>query len=631
MKILRLSVIAVVLSGLAVYCGCGKNGEARLSLESANDLLTRYVSALAEGDSTGVSRFWSKESRDREGFWHMHVWRGSFMPLSQWREFLQDFTFEITNVRPENEYHVIDLKWIQKDTATNEQKYQPRDMLYYIIWEDEHWALINPIDVLTRGWQTYETDYLIFHYPEEIDIQAHLAELEFMDDECERALEIFDLDLTRKIDFYKARTPNECGDLLLQRPSNGYASVGFLSRKDDSKDSFGFRIVVSTSFINPHEVVHLLTAFAGIRYVNAALFEGIASAFGGNTQTTSEFTLIESKNLIGHPMHFPLSDLLTLSDADFLRNNFVTYFEAGAFVRFLTERFGMDKFKELCIRTKVAEELHKTIPEIYGHSIDELEVQLQDYLLKLDAPQVEFTIPSDAELVFSMTDPAGDDRGDGDYSYPRHERFEKGVFDLRKFEVLKDDSHAYFRLQFHNSMGPVSYGSGTEKFVPGVVIAINKGAKVGRSFQQYCHGVQFEEGEGYDFKLNVGLAVSVSNEFGKVYFSTPDVYANMCNGTNNTIEFSFPIDFIGEPESAWKYFVGVGLVSDRTMNFLNAGVFPVYKDHPIFISGGNYEHGNPAFIDILLPKERNQAGILGKYDAKKGIYAVVPMVGPGSP
>ncbi|MFQ5630319.1 MAG: glucodextranase DOMON-like domain-containing protein, partial [bacterium] len=297
------------------------------------------------------------------------------------------------------------------------------------------------------------------------------------------------------------------------------------------------------------------------------------------------------------------------------------------FVKFLIDTFGVEKLKELCIATQSAGDFDQTIPGVYGYTIDELEAQLRSYLAQRNTPEVAFTIPPDAELVFSMPDPVGDDTGDGDYVYPRHKWFAKGVFDLRKFEVLKDSSRAYFRLAFQNMMQPLSYGSSTERFASGVVIAIKKTDSDGRHVQRFCHGVQFEEGEGYDLKLNVGLAVSAANNFGKVYFSTPDVYEKISNRETKTIAFSLPIEFIGEPENNWKYFVGVGLVSDRTMNFLHAGPFSVYKKHPVFISGGNFEYGNPAFIDILLPENADQAKLLSDYDAEKGMRATVPMLG----
>ncbi len=101
-------------------------------------------------------------------------------------------------------------------------------------------------------------------------------------------------------------------------------------------------------------------------------------------------------------------------------------------------------------------------------------------------------------------------------------------------------------------------------------------------------------------------------------------------GETSTLEFALPVDILGRPTSRWDYFVGTGLMSDRTMIFLHAGPAPVQREARVFIGGGNYDYGNPAFIDILLPPNIDQARILGNYDDPKNKKAVVPMVGAGN-
>ena len=98
----------------------------------------------------------------------------------------------------------------------------------------------------------------------------------------------------------------------------------------------------------------------------------------------------------------------------------------------------------------------------------------------------------------------------------------------------------------------------------------------------------------------------------------------MANLQSNTLIFSLPIEIIGEPEDGWRYFVGVGLTNEPTFNF--SGLVPVFKSVPGLISGGNYDHSNPAFIDILLSENINQTIILSNYDSKSGKLASVRMV-----
>jgi len=453
-------------------------------------------------------------------------------------------------------------------------------MRYYVVRERDRWVLAYPIDVLTEGWLSHETDCFVFHYPKGLAKDGYLADMALMDHECARAVEALAIDIRSKIDFYVTRTPTECGALLDQPPAHGYAATTIPYRLDGPG---GLPLVTSTSFFHPHEVMHVLQVLAGIPGINAAFSEGFAVAFGGGPVFSPLLALTETRHLTQGPEFIPLRQLLAMSDAEFLRQNYITYLEAGAFVRFLTDRFGIDSLKRLANATGSPAELPSTIAHVYGLALEEIEIEWKDYLAALALPAVEHSIPDQAVEVFSMNDPWGDDVGDGDYSYP-NERFAPGAFDLTEFEVLKDSARAYFRLTFRELQRPVTYGSGTERFVPGVAIAINKGPLGERHLQQHAHGVRFQVGSGYDVKLNVGTAVSVSDNHGRVHFTSGHVWHEMADTRTKSISFSLPIAFLGEPTDEWEYFVGVGLATDRTMNFLYGGPTPVYQEQTPLLS-----------------------------------------------
>jgi hypothetical protein len=94
------------------------------------------------------------------------------------------------------------------------------------------------------------------------------------------------------------------------------------------------------------------------------------------------------------------------------------------------------------------------------------------------------------------------------------------------------------------------------------------------------------------------------------------------------LTFSLPIELVGEPKDEWKYFVGVGLTNEPAFNF--SGLVPVFKNVPGLISGGNYDYSNPAFIDVLLPENIDQSGVLSDYDSEKGKLASIKMVSKSS-
>jgi hypothetical protein len=599
--------------------GCGRDaGSQGFSSSDAGDLMRSYVAALRSGDVEEIRRHWSRESLARDGFETMHLWVGGTIHITQWSDFLRDSgtDYEIKGVRSGNGYNVIDFEWV--DEARHE-------MHYYVIRDDDEWVLGNPIDVLTREWDRYETEHLVFRYSDHVDINLHMDEIERMDLECRKMLDALEIELDGRIEFFKVVSPEECGKLVCFPPANGYAVV---QKSDRPNDPPWFNVAVSTSFNNPHEIMHVLTAIAGIPYVSAAFCEGYAVAFGGTTYQNPEFAMVQARNLMGEPSFIRLKTLLTMEDPDFLRSSYITYQEAGSFVRFAIDRFGIAKLRQVCDELVMGTELGDAFEKSYGLNVAELEAGWREHLFNLDAFDIGTSVAGGAETVFAMTDPSDDDTGDGDYTYPGEGLFAGGAFDLRAFEVLRDSARVYFRVKMGRVIDPVTYHSGDERFAPGVVIAIKRGETGPHRLQPICHEVEFEQGLGYDIKLSAGFGVSLSDSFGKVFYASGDLSGEMLKRDENTLEFSLPVAMIGEPQSDWRYFVGVGLVSDRTMNFFG-GPLPVFKEHTVLISGGDFSHGNPAFIDILLPEETDQEAVLGAYDAARGIRAVVPMFGPG--
>jgi len=604
--------MAAALAFVACTISCGAKRE--LTPEMASSFLRAYTAAVERGDSTEVSLFWSKESRDKKGFWMMHTHIGGCLPFSEFSEMLHHFTFEITDMNSDEDYRIVELDWVLKEVPETGSPGARYPMRYYLITEDDELVLINPVDLLTRDWQVYEGEHLTFHYPLSIASRDHLFEIKKMEQEAKAIAELLGVELPEKVDFYRPESPVVCGELLLQWPSYGYAFPPG-------------NLIVSLSFINPHELVHLLT-MPDRQFISAAFSEGIAVALGGGTWFNVDFSLCQARNLLKHADYIPLRDVLLYNDTDFLDRSDFTYHEAGGFVKFLLDRYGLEKFFRLQDETNSDDELAQAVAAVYGQTIDELEEQWEEYLQNLDIPHVGYSIPPDAELVFSMIDPSGDDIGDGDYSYPADERFGEGMFDLRRFEVLEDDTNAYFRLQFQNLVEPVVNETTQETFTAGSVIAIRRGDDFGQDLQRRCHGVTFEGDEGYDIRLDVGRGIAITNNFGKACYSSSDILDSIADRESYTIEFSLPISFVGPPGVDWKYFVGVCLMNDYGLGFLHGGPEPIHLQPRQFgISGGRDRRFSPRFMDILLPEHVGQVEILSDYNSDVGKRAVVPMVG----
>ncbi len=609
-----LSIILILLVIVISFVRCFDNNIHIFTRTNAVNLIDSYVSAVENGDSITVYQLWSKESRDREGFWSYWPLKvGGSLSFAKASYFFRYYTFEIKVIKYEEDYYIINLNWILKDSL--EYTYiEDIPMKYYVINEDNRWLLIHPFHLLTREWKTYESKYFIYHYSPNIGIEDNIFEVEAMDEKCEEFCDFFEIKVPKKkIDYYCANSRKECGDLIIHKPSNGYGS-----RK--------WNIIVSTSLYHPHELVHFLEPFTDENNKCIALSEGLAGCLGGFIGCKPEFTLIQTKNLITQPTYIPLKDLISLKPSDFKgKIGKIIYPEASAFVRFLLDKFGIQKFKELCSISNLQNELDKTFLYVYGFTIYELEEQWHEYLLNLDIPQVGFSIPPNAKLVFSMTDPIGDDYGDGNYTYPLDERFKKGMFDLRLFELLKDSTHAYFRIKLNKLVGPIVCDSTGEKFTSCVVIAINNGYKDSEELNTFLSGIMFREGNGYNLLVKITTGITIADDYDEDIFCTSNIVNCLYNITENKIEFSLPINYIGKPDINWKYFVGIGLHNDFGLDITNEGpVFVRKKAGEYTFGGANYAFVAPDFIDVLLPEWMDQKEKL-RVNRKK--RAIVPMVG----
>jgi hypothetical protein len=607
-----ISVFGILLGFLMLLPGCGT--EPSFTRGMASDLVGSYTAAVAKGDSTGVLRFWSKKSQARKGFWMMPVAIGAFMEFSEFTEWVQDYAYEITNVAPCEDYHIIYFDWIPKELPVDSAQLPMQKMKYYVIFEEGRPVLANPLDVLTKDWQIHESDCFVFHYPEPVVAEDCLWEMQIMDAEARKLVRFLGAKLSDKMDFYRPVSAIVCGDLLYYPPSYAYASTDHNS-------------IISIDFVNPHELIHMLT-MSDVDFASAAFSEGVAVALGGGAWYTADFSMSQAKNLLGHPLYVPLRDMLLADNRAFLSRANVTYHESGAFVKFLLDQYGMDK---LLVLQKEADSLHhlpEAIRRIYGREIEELEKDWHYYLRNLNTPEIGCTVPADAKVIFSMADKAGDDVGDGNYTYPTDERFVPGMFDLINFEMLKDEANVYFRLRFRDLANPVIDSSSNMTYTTGAVIAIKRGNEFSGRLQKNCHGVVLEDDKGYDLRLDVGRAVCLANNLGKAFFSTPDISDSVIIGEDNVIQFSVPLSVTGVPESNWEFLVGVYLMNDYGLGFLRGGPEPVHiRPGEFAFGGGKDTEYSPRFIDILLPEGVNQTKLLGSYDVKSRRRAVLPMIG----
>jgi hypothetical protein len=393
------NLLSLLIVSLTLICSCSKENKYNtISKQDAEKFMSSYMSTLNSGDIEAIKKYWSNRSLSRKGFDVMHLWIRGLIHIREWKSFLgsTQYTYQIKDLAEGEGYYVINGEW--KKPNNNSDPHESHPMPFYLVWENNSWLLINPIDVLTKNWDRYETDNIIFSYPKEINIGDHLHEIKLLDEKYQSMCKAMEFSFENKIEYYKASSPEECGRLLTQPPFNGLAAVTY-------QDSIPwFRIAVSTSFYNPHEVMHIISLSSGIPSAFALFSEGLAVAYGGTVFQTAEYAHNYSKNMIDNTNYMPIKKLLTMNGSEFVQSSYITYQESGSFTRYLIDTYGINKLKKFISNFNIGGDLNAQSMRVYNASLDDLEEKWKKYLRDLDIQEIGFSIPGKAEMVFSMTE-----------------------------------------------------------------------------------------------------------------------------------------------------------------------------------------------------------------------------------
>ncbi len=165
-RCLSYFILVCLILGTSTCQNKTSDSRAQYTEQEAGAFIDDYIQVLSDGDSARVLSFWSPRSVEDSGFWYMHAARGLRLPFSRWPDFLEIYRPEIHDVLQREDHTVVDLAWVPRDT-TAAPSAQPRDMRFYVVQEGGRRVLINPIDILTQDWNSYESDYLTYHFPEE--------------------------------------------------------------------------------------------------------------------------------------------------------------------------------------------------------------------------------------------------------------------------------------------------------------------------------------------------------------------------------------------------------------------------------------------------------------------------------
>lgn len=210
-----------------------------------------------------------------------------------------------------------------------------------------------------------------------------------------------------------------------------------------------------------------------------------------------------------------------------------------------------------------------------------------------------------AKTLYDASDPKGDDKGSGGYTYPLTTNLKAGSLDIRQFTVSADKHNVFFKLQFQRLSNPgwhPEYGFQLTY----AAIAIDKDGKLesGERNVRMNSKYMFPKSFGYESIIYVGGGVRISDAAGKVvaeYLPVENDAKNPLGDVHaNTVSFSVPIGLIGSPTPSWRFAVLVGAQDDHGGS--GVGEFRDVDGVASEWKGGGKKNANTSNVyDTILP------------------------------
>ena len=264
------------------------------------------------------------------------------------------------------------------------------------------------------------------------------------------------------------------------------------------------------------------------------------------------------------------------------------------------------------------------------------------------AAALAFPAAAENEKGFKLTDPTGDDKGPGTYTYPTDAVYKPGAFDITEFEVVPRGNETEFRVtvrtRIEDPWDSQAWG-GNGFSVQMAFIHIDTDHKAGSGVTDGLPGtnVRFADDEAWDRVIIISPqgATRVNSEIdlkcpqwkGKI------IVPRVTRASGRTLIAVVENSALGgAPQESWGY---------QVLMQSNEG-FPDKKDlltrkvnefegQHRFGGGSDYDN-DPHVVDILVPPDgdaaKKQHEILSKYNkaatttVKPEDLAVVPMVYP---
>jgi glycogen debranching enzyme len=214
------------------------------------------------------------------------------------------------------------------------------------------------------------------------------------------------------------------------------------------------------------------------------------------------------------------------------------------------------------------------------------------------------TANSQAQVIYDVSDPEGDDNGGGSYVYPQTPYLKPGSLDITHCTISADANNMYFNLRFRNLSNPGWHPEyGFQLTYVAIVIDKNDGSgskEIGMN-SSYNTGKDFS----IDNIIYIGGGVRIVDGAHKIIAEylpgSGDETNPLGNVSNKSITFAVPQDIIGKPARDWKYLILVGAQDDH--GGAGVGEFrTVEKEAKEWNGGGKKNPSDPNVYDVILPR-----------------------------
>ncbi|WP_276814411.1 glucodextranase DOMON-like domain-containing protein [Desulfurococcus amylolyticus] len=244
-----------------------------------------------------------------------------------------------------------------------------------------------------------------------------------------------------------------------------------------------------------------------------------------------------------------------------------------------------------------------------------------------------------AENVLEVSDPTGDDKGQGTILYPTNTVFKPGVFDLVNFKVLQDEDFIYLQVKVGDLGGnPWNGPNGFSlQHVQIYIGTTNKSLPVNTS----TFGLHVDLAPGWNYAIIAvpgwGNTPYPDGEVSALYGADNKLIVDEYNNTTlfdvyaytdiNIIEVKIAKSLLSDVDNigSWIWYVfltsydGFGELKIRSIQAGDPGEWALGGGDATAILAGV----QPKVVDLLAPTDQDQYNMLKSYDASAGKLAVV--------